>query len=580
MSVRLRLALTVLLTGLATALGVLVTVALAFERFEREASYARADAFLGRVVAEHADLPEQQRRDPGAFVAFLRSLVLFEPASQLYLLAADGTVLASTGSKPLASGFRVAIAPVREAAQAAEAAEAAAAATSAASGAAGAAAATAGAAARAGSSAAYVMGDDPEYMEEDAVIAARALVQPSIHAAAGPTGYLYLVSRKPGLPASRLARLAAQLAGPALAPVLAVVLLATALAAWIIAAVTRPLAVLSAAVDRAARAGFDEAAPPAMPALAGFAPAAAAAGAARTGAVAGDDEFSRLHRGFQALLAKLHAQWDRLRRLDAFRRESVSNLSHDLRSPLTAAAASLETLQQRWREGGSAEDLRLLDVALRNTHNAARLVRSLGDLAVLDEASFRLRLARLDLAEMLGDIAMRFAERAARQGVTLACDIEGEAEGPGGAAAAPPLVAEVDVELVERALANLIDNALAHTPAGGRIVLAARSTGAAGVGGAAGAAGSVQLTVSDSGAGIAAADLEHLFDRHFRGGGAGARGGEARMRAGGRARTDGGKGLGLAIVQRIVELHGGRVAVASEPGRGTSVTLELPVRPG
>ncbi|MFO1285625.1 MAG: HAMP domain-containing sensor histidine kinase [Rubrivivax sp.] len=313
------------------------------------------------------------------------------------------------------------------------------------------------------------MGDDPEYMEEDAVIAARALVLPSIHAGAGPAGYLYLVSRKPGLPASRLARLAAQLAGPALAPVLAVVLLATALAAWIIAAVTRPLAVLSAAVDGAARAGFDETAPAAMPAL-----AALHAGRVRRQSLAGDDEFSRLHRGFQALLAKLHAQWDRLRRLDAFRRESVSNLSHDLRSPLTAAAASLETLQQRWREGAAAEDLRLLDVALRNTHNAARLVRSLGDLAVLDEASFRLRLARLDLAEMLSDIAMRFAERAARQGVTLACDIEGEAEGQGNGSTSP-LVAEVDVELVERALANLIDNALAHTPAGGRVVLAARA---------------------------------------------------------------------------------------------------------
>ncbi|MFO1297606.1 MAG: hypothetical protein U1F25_14810 [Rubrivivax sp.] len=119
MTVRLRLALTVLLTGLATALGVLVTVALAFERFEREAAYARADAFLGRVVAEHADLPAQQKRDPQAFIVFLRSLVLFEPASQLYLLAADGTVLASTGSKPLASDFRVAIAPVRQAAAAA-----------------------------------------------------------------------------------------------------------------------------------------------------------------------------------------------------------------------------------------------------------------------------------------------------------------------------------------------------------------------------------------------------------------------------------------------------------------------------
>mgnify|MGYP000969786472 CR=1 FL=1 len=113
MTVRLRLALTVLFTGLATALGVLVAVALAFERFERETAYARADAFLGRVVALHDDLPAQQRRDPEGFTAFLRNLLLLEPDSQLYLLAADGTVLASTGNKQLPPDFKVAIAPVR-----------------------------------------------------------------------------------------------------------------------------------------------------------------------------------------------------------------------------------------------------------------------------------------------------------------------------------------------------------------------------------------------------------------------------------------------------------------------------------
>lgn len=506
MSVRLRLALTVLLTGLATALGVLVTVALAFERFEREAAYARADAFLGRVVALHGDLPAQQRRDPEGFATFLKNLLLLEPDSQLYLLAADGTVRASSGSKALPPDFKVAIEPVRQAAAVA-------------------------AASAPQRGAAYVMGDDPEHMDEGAVIAARALEQAAIRRTAGPAGYLYLVSRKPGLPPTRMARLASHLAGPALAPVLAVVLLATALAAWIITAVTRPLAVLSDEVARAARAGFGADTPVLAP-PGGRAPA--------------DDEFGRLHTGFQALLTKLHAQWDRLRRLDAFRRESVSNLSHDLRSPLTAATASLETLQQRWREG---EDARLLDVALRNTHNAARLVRSLGDLAVLDEDTFALRLARLDLGEMLDDIAMRFAARAARQSVAIDCDLGGEA-----------LAAEVDVELIERAIANLLDNALRHTPAGGRIVLAARRQGEA-------QAGWVRLEVRDSGCGIEPADLAHLFDRHFSG-----RAGHA-ARAGGGAT---GNGLGLAIVRRIAELHGGRVTVQSRIGDGTTVALELP----
>lgn len=565
MSVRLRLALTVLLTGLATALGVLVAVALAFERFEREAAYARADAFLGRVVASHDDLPARQRRDPEGFIAFLKSLLLFEPDSQLYLLAPDGTVLASTGSKSLPPDFKVAIGPVQQAARVATAVAPLASGASATPATATPSDPSAPPAPKRG--AAYVMGDDPEFMDEGAVIAARALRQAASRPGADLSGYLYLVCRKPGLPPTRVARLAAHLAGPALGPVLAVVLLATLLAAWIIAAVTRPLSVLSEDVARAARAGFGADAP--APLVAGRASA--------------DDEFGRLHAGFQALLTKLHAQWDLLRRLDAFRRESVSNLSHDLRSPLTAAAAGLETLQQRWRDAAvpadladpaRAEDIRLVDMALRNTHIAARLVRSLGDLAVLDEDSFRLRLARLDLGEMLDDIALRFAERAARQGVAIRCEFEGVAGGEDDAA--DPLVAEVDVELVERAIANLLDNALRFTPAGGAIVLSVRqmsaAPGAAGAGappGVVSAAGAVRLVVRDTGSGIAPGDLEHLFDRHFSG------------RAGQAARSEGGagNGLGLAIVRRIVELHGGRVAVHSEIGSGTTVTLDLPLSP-
>ena len=507
MTVRFRLALTVFLTGLATAIGVLAAVAIAFQRFERETTWQRGDDFLARVTMQHEDLLDQQQRQPDEFIAFLRSLLLFEPDSQLYLLDASGRVLASTGRMPLATGFAVALGPVRQAAAAAADGRR--------------------------RQAAYVMGDDPETMDADAVVAARSLRRAVIGPAAADAGYLYLVSGTQRQRGSRWALVGSSLVSPALGSVLAVIVLATALAAWIIVTVTRPLRVLSDEVAAAARAGFSAAAlPPITPARPTPRPQA-------------DDEFGRLRGGFHLLLATLRAQWDELRRLDHFRRESVSNLSHDLRSPLTATVACLETLERRWQGDPTRdEDRRLVAVALRNTANAAGMVRSLGDLALLDEPEFKLRTVRLELGEVLDDIALRFAERAAAQGVAL--QFEQASQGA--------LVVDVDVELFERAVANLLDNALKFTPAGGRIVLSAAAVGS-----------QVQVSVADSGAGIPAHDLPHLFDRHYQ-----------RRDSVAPATSDEGQGLGLAIVKRIVELHHGSVAVASVPGSGTKVTLTLP----
>ncbi|MDH4390209.1 MAG: HAMP domain-containing sensor histidine kinase [Aquabacterium sp.] len=514
MTVRARLALAVLLTGLLTAAGVIATLALAFQRVAHEGAYQRADAFLARVVAQSPDLLDLHARDPDSFTRFLTSLLLFEPDSQLYLLAADGAVLAHSGQVVLAPGFKVALGPVQQSAAAALDAQA-------------------------RKLAPYVMGDDPERMDADAVVAARALQRQLIRSAGPVAGYLYVVCRKQGLPGASRALFQSSLAGPALAAAAALMVLGSLLAAWIIGTVTRPLRVLSDEVAAASRDGFSVAA-------AAVAPAAAAGTAAPGSAAAGTgDEFSRLREGFRAMLTTLRSQWDALQRMDRFRRESVSNLSHDLRSPLTATVACLETLDQRWAgDSQRADDRHLVQVALRNTRNAAGLVRSLGDLSLLDEPEFKLKPMRLDLAEVLDDIALRFAERAAQQGVALRFAQQGTV--------AP--VAAVDVELFERAVANLLDNALKFTPAGGQVVLRAGRDGSR-----------VQVAVADSGTGIAADELPHLFDRLY----------QARSSVA-PATSDAGKGLGLAIVQRIVALHGGTVDVASQPGQGTTVRLCLP----
>ncbi len=514
MSVRLRLALTVFLTGLATAVAVLATVALAFQRFERESAYLRAEAFMTRVMQQHDSLLEQQQRNPEEFASFLRSLLLFDPDSRLYLLDAQGRLLASSSASAPALGSTLPLQSVQQAAEVARLGRA--------------------------PDGAYLMGLDPDTGDDMAVVAARALGRTSIGPAAATQGYLYLACRKVNLPAKRLAMFGSSLAGPALATVAALIVLAAALAAWIIVAVTRPLRALSDEVALAERQGFSVSV--AAPAL------ATVPGPAR-----GNDEFAKLRSGFHGLLAKLRLQWDELKRLDHFRRESVSNLSHDLRSPLTATVACLETLERRWADAPErAQDRQLVEVALRNTRNAAGMVRSLGDLALLDEPQFKLRRMRLDLGEVMDDITRRFEQRAAQKGVSLRFEQRG-GETP---------VAEVDIELFERAVANLLDNALKFTPSGKAIELSVQRLSPVD----AHAPGQVLVCVRDEGPGIAAADLPHLFDRLYQ-----SRTGVAP------ATSEEGKGLGLAIVKRIAQLHQGSVSVQCPAAGGTAVTLRLPV---
>jgi signal transduction histidine kinase len=499
MSVRFKLALTVFATGLITALLVIATVAYAFQRFEHEATYRRGTGFLGRVVANNDYLFETYEARPEQFRTWLRNMVLFEPDTQLYLLDLQGAVLATSGSAKLAPGFKVALTPVLEAVGQPDAA--------------------------------YVMGDDPERMDADAVVAVQPVRRATMSSVDPVVGYLYLVLHTGQLPEGRWAALRMSFGRPALGLILAIVAFTTLVAVLIIVSVTRPLQRLTDAVATLSKRGLDDG------------PAGAPQVMLPT---ATRDEFGQLTSAFVMLIDICRSQWNELRRLDHFRREGVSNLSHDLRSPLTATAACLETLDGRWAaDPARADDRRLVEVALRNTRNAARLVQSLGDLAKLDEPEFKLHTEVVDAGELLDDIAVRFAERALQQGVSLRAEHDAFAAAP---------FAALDIELFERAVANLVDNALKFCAPGARVTLAAVVVD-----------GRVQVSVADTGPGIPAADLPHLFDRFY----------QSRQSVA-PATGEGGKGLGLAIVKRIVELHDGTVAVTSHVGAGTKVVLSVP----
>ena len=481
------------------------TVVSSFQRFENETAYRRGMAFLDSVVSMYDDIFDMQEKSPEGFQRWLRGLVLYEPDMELYLLGLDGVILNKTGHARLEPGARVAIKPVLESV------------------------------ARRKTS--YVMGDDPERMDAGAVVVAAPVHRAAKNGASPSAGYLYLVQHTQQLPEGRWDVLRSSFAQPMLSLVGAVIAVTTLLALLIITVVTKPLKTLTQAVATLSQRGLAEGLT--------IAPDSPLPAPTR-------DEFGQLTSAFEMLLTTCRRQWSALRRIDHYRREGVSNLSHDLRSPLTATVACLETLDGRWHDAPDrADDRRLVEIALRNTSNAARLVRSLGDLARLDEPEFGLRTEAVDAGELLDDIALRFAERASRRGVVLRAQMA-PSEGAGLAAEAP--FARVDVELFERAVANLLDNALKFCGQGSTVTLAAQRDGA-----------KVRVSVADDGPGIAAADLPNLFDRFY----------QSRQSVA-PAGSDGGHGLGLAIVKRIVELHGGEVSVESRPRAGTKVTIELP----
>lgn len=201
MKVRTQLALTVVATGLLTALLVIGAVLYGYQRFEREINYRRSSEFLMRVVGMYDNLLDQHDREPAYVTALMKNLLLFEPDVELYLLDGQGTVLASTIDKPLPAGYRVSIEPVRQAA--------------------------------AGVGVPYVMGDDPGRGDSDAVVAAQTLRRATIRPSPEVAGYLYLVCPPRHLPSGRLDAAQASFGLPALGLIVAVVALTTLLAAWV-----------------------------------------------------------------------------------------------------------------------------------------------------------------------------------------------------------------------------------------------------------------------------------------------------------------------------------------------------------
>lgn len=250
--------------------------------------------------------------------------------------------------------------------------------------------------------------------------------------------------------------------------------------------------------------------------------------------VASPDEIGQLAAAFNRLA-------DSLDRAERLRRQMVSDIAHELRTPLTNIRGYLEGLRDGVVTPGPAAIASLHEEALL----LARLIDDLQELALAEAGQLSLHRQPTAPAALVREAVAALQPAAAHKGVRLTAEV------------APGLpVLAADAGRLAQVLRNLLHNALTHTPAGGAIVVAARAEGAR-----------LQLTIRDTGEGIAPEHLPYIFERFYRADPA-------------RARGAGGAGLGLAIARHWVAAHGGEIHATSTLGQGTTLTVHLPTMIG
>jgi signal transduction histidine kinase len=228
-----------------------------------------------------------------------------------------------------------------------------------------------------------------------------------------------------------------------------------------------------------------------------------------------------------------------LRRLEAMRRDFVANVSHELKTPLTSIAGYAETLAGEGTLGTQAREF--AGTILNNARRMQHLVDDLLDLSRIESGGWRPQRRAVDVKGVARDAWASFADEATRRNLRFDIQVAPDAT---------PLAG--DPAALHQILSNLLENAVRHTPDGGRVEVGAEVTSEG-----------LALWVSDTGAGIAAEHLPRIFERFYR-------------VDSGRGRDSGGTGLGLAIVKHLVEAHGARMTARSTPRQGTTIRMVFP----
>lgn len=260
-----------------------------------------------------------------------------------------------------------------------------------------------------------------------------------------------------------------------------------------------------------------------------------------SGRVADGDYSTRVEergpREVRALANAFNTMASRLQAEDEQRRNLLADVTHELRTPITVIQGNLEGLL----DGVYPADQQHIESILEETRVLSRVVDDLRTLSLADSGALQLQIETTRLEELVDEVVTSFQIQAAASSVTLHVDVQ---------AGLPPV--EIDPTRIREVFVNLLSNALRYTPSGGQIDLRCWVEVSE--------SERINISISDTGAGITAQDLPHIFDRFYK--------------------TDESKGtgLGLAIAKSLVNAHGGEITAQSEVGKGTKIVFTLPGR--
>jgi len=255
------------------------------------------------------------------------------------------------------------------------------------------------------------------------------------------------------------------------------------------------------------------------------------------------DEIDQLRNACHYMAATIQQQLATLQQDDRLRRELVTNISHDLRTPLASMQGYIETLIIKDDSLDAAMRRQYLEVARKHATHLSRLIQDLFELAMLDASRVTPDFEQFSLPELIHDVVQEFELQAREANVSL------EVHPPDAAVSV-----FADISLIQRVLENLVGNALKYTPAGGKVSISIERSAAA-----------VGVSVADTGPGISQEALPHIFDRFYKA--------DQQDEQG-----NGSMGLGLAIAKRILELHSSKISVESKERQGTRFHFDLPLQ--